>query len=109
MKVKDMTIFQRVVKGVQQIEYKPQDKATSINADKDIKICKFCDRIFEVFTAYARIFACEFYHDFPRYGKGKCECPYCRMKKGEKTFYYWDRGNKKEIEMKYFQTMYKTK
>ena len=104
-----MDIFQRITYGVLHDEYKPLDRATAINADKDIKICKFCDRVFEVFTAYARIFACEFYHDFPRYGKGKCECPYCRIKQNKTTFYYWDRGKRKEIEIKYFQTTLKQK
>ena len=109
MDVKKMNIFERVMYGKQHNEHSPLDKATAINADKDIKICKFCNRVFEVFTAYARIFACEFYHDFPRYGKGKCECPYCRIKRNKLTFYYWDRGTRKEFDMKYFQTVYRSK
>ena len=99
---RDMDIITAIANGYQETGYIPEDaKYTAINADKDIKVCKVCDRVYEVFSHANRI-SCDYYYNFPKYKKGKCTCPYCRMSQNKKTFYMWDRGKRKEISFDKF-------
>ena len=87
--------------------YSGRSRHTSINADRDIKICKNCRRVFEVYGIGNGKYSAAYYEDFPTYGKTECECPRCRFARNEETFIAWDRGRSSVLPRSRFCAGYK--
>ena len=106
-----MTILELMASGEWDADakrYNGRMRHTSLNADRDIKICKHCKKVYEVYALGSRRgYTTNYYTDFPTYGKGKCECPECRFTRGKKTFFAWDRGNRSELPWSRFCAGYK--
>ena len=53
------------------IRYSNYNKNAEKNADREIRICPKCDRVYQIYCLGHRKYNQFNYKDFPRYGKGK--------------------------------------
>ena len=105
-----MTIIEMIAAGKwhrNAEKYSGRSRHTSINADRDIKVCKTCRKVFEIYGIGAGKYTAAYYKDFPTYGKSECECPRCRFSRDEETFIAWDRGRSTILPRSRFCAGYK--
>ena len=79
------------------------NKGAERNADREIKICIKCDKVYEIYNVGQQKYNQFNYKDFPRIGKQKEKCALCRIEDGEKTFIAWHRGACTEIPISRFR------
>jgi len=87
--------------------YSKYNKNTEVNADREIRICTQCDKVYEIYNVGQKKYVQFNYEDFPRIGKRKEKCPKCRRSDGEKTFFTWDRGSRTSIPISRFSLGHK--
>jgi len=89
------------------VKHSGYNKGSEKNADREIKICTKCDKVYEIYNVGQGKYNQFNYKDFPRFGKQKEKCAICRDSDGEKTFIAWHRGACTEIPISRFRTGYK--
>ena len=87
--------------------YDGNSSYTSLAADKDIKICPKCNKVWEIYNIGCGKYTQFSYKDFPKYKKGRDKCARCRLDDGETFFTAWDRGKSKRIPFTRFNIRYK--
>tara|TARA_R110002051_G_C8501481_1_gene464834 strand:+ start:276 stop:644 length:369 start_codon:yes stop_codon:yes gene_type:complete len=91
------------------IRYSKYNKHSEKNADREIRICTKCDKVYEIYNVGQKKYVQFNYKDFPRIGKRKEKCAMCRRKNGETAFFTWDRGSRTSIPISRFSLGYKKK
>ena len=89
------------------VKHSGYNKGSEKNADREIKICTKCDKVYEIYNVGQGKYNQFNYKDFPRFGKQKEKCAICRDSDGEETFIAWHRGACAEIPISRFRTGYK--
>ena len=89
--------------------YSNYNKHTEVNADREIRICTKCDKVYEIYNVGQKKYVQFNYEDFPRIGKRKEKCAMCRRANGETAFFTWDRGSRTSIPISRFSLGYKKK
>ena len=89
------------------IRYSNYNRSAERNADKIIRICPKCDRVYEIYCVGHKKYNQYNYKDFPKYGKEKEKCAECRRVDGEEVFFTWDRGSRTSIPISRFCSGYK--
>jgi len=89
------------------VKHSGYNKGSEKNADREIKICTKCDKVYEIYNVGQGKYNQFNYKDFPRFGKQKEKCAICRDNDGEETFIAWHRGACAEIPISRFRTGYK--
>ena len=89
------------------IRYSSYNKNSERTADKIIRVCPDCDRVYEIYCVGHKKYDQFNYKDFPKYGKEKEKCAECRRMDGEKVFFTWDRGSRTSIPISRFRPGYK--
>ena len=89
------------------IRYSNYNRSAEKNADREIRICPKCDRVYQIYCLGHRKYNQFNYKDFPRYGKEKEKCAICRKLDGEKIFFTWDRGHRTSVPISRFRPGYK--
>ena len=89
------------------VKHSGYNKGSEKNADREIKICTKCDKVYEIYNVGQGKYNQFNYKDFPRFGKQKEKCAICRDKDGEENLIAWHRGACAEIPISRFSTGYK--
>ena len=91
------------------VKHSGSNRGSGKNADREIKICIKCDKVYEIYNVGQGKYNQFNYKDFPRRGKQKEKCATCRKNDGEETFIAWHRGACTEIPISRFRPGYKEK
>ena len=91
------------------IRHSKYNKKTEKNADREIRICTKCDKVYQIYNVGQKKYVQFNYKDFPRIGKDKEKCALCRRNDGEKTFFTWDSGSRTSVPISRFSLGYKKK
>lgn len=102
-----MNVIEAIVDGVRFYDTKKDSgKNDAVFADRNLKLCEGCGRIWELEYECGRHRQLSYSH-IPKIGKGKCKCPKCRANDGEKAYLAWDRGKSTEFPLSHLYYKHK--
>jgi len=89
------------------IKYSGYNKGAEKNADREIKVCTKCEKVYEIHGIGKGNYDQLNYENFPKLGKKKEKCGICRVSDGQTTFIAWHRGSSTNISVSRFRPGYK--